>query len=58
MNPKMKLKNFRDYDQNCKEVEKDFQIFTRLWLAMMAGLIILIYVIAHFSEEIDKFINP
>jgi hypothetical protein len=58
MNPKTKLKHFRDYERNCKEVEKDFQIFTRLWLAMMAGLIILIYVIAHFSEEIDKFIHP
>ena len=58
MNNKIKLKNFRDYERNCKEVEKDFQIFTRLWRAMMAGLIILLYVIAHFSEEIDKFINP
>ena len=58
MNPKMKLKDIRDYEQNVKEEEKSFQIFKWLWLAMMAGLIIIIYVIAHFGEEIDKFINP
>ena len=57
MNPKMKLKDIRDYERNCKEVEKDFQIFTQLWLAMMAGLIIIIYTLAHFGDEIDKFIN-
>ncbi len=54
MNSQTKLKHIRDFAQNCKEVEQDFNWFVfRFWPLVMISVVGLIYMVAYFADEID-----
>lgn len=58
----LKLKHYRDYEKNCKEVEDDYLWFMNKALPVMIIAttiisLVLIKLVATYGEEIDNFLK-